>query len=89
MNPYHEPWTEFASCRSISGDMWFPELGEAWRDVRNVCLACPVLWQCRDWVMRTELGLSKSLRFGITGGLTPNERVDYEPRWLAEQEEVA
>jgi len=89
-SPYYETWTDFASCRSIGGDLWFPEVGEpTWVAARRICESCPVMWQCRDWVMRTELGFDRSRRFGITGGLTPSQRAAYEPAWIAEQQEGA
>lgn len=28
MNHYSEPWTEYAACRSVGGDLWYPEVGE-------------------------------------------------------------
>jgi len=85
-NLYHEDWTKLASCRSVGGDFWFPEVGEpTWMQARRICKTCPVLWQCVDWVMRTELGVGPKSRYGVTGGMTPNQRVAYEPQWLAEQ----
>ena len=90
MNPYHEPWTESASCREVGGDAWFPEVGDpTWKEARRICLGCPVMWPCRDWAMRIELGLDRSNRFGVAGGLTPSQRAAHEPEWLAEQEGAA
>jgi hypothetical protein len=90
VNPYHEDWTEFAACRSIGEDLWYPEVGEpTWKQARQVCQSCPVMWQCLDWVMRVEHGLDRSNRFGVTGGMTPSQRADYQPQWLAEQEGAA
>jgi hypothetical protein len=86
MNHYYQAWTEAAACRSVGGDFWFPEVGEpTWMAARLICQACPVLSICRDWVMRTELGVGPKARFGVTGGMTPSQRIAYEPQWLAEQ----
>jgi len=89
-NPYHEDWTAFATCRSVGGDFWFPEVGEpTWMEARRICKTCPVMWQCLDWAMRTELGVGPKSRYGVAGGMTPSQRTAYEPEWLAGQEEVA
>lgn len=91
-DPYYEPWTADAACRS-AGDAFFPASDAAhvdWDYLRSVCLnRCPVLPECRDWVMRAELGSDPKLRFGVTAGMSPLERKAYEPRWLAEQVEGA
>lgn len=88
-NPYYEPWVQSAACRTIGFDAFFPEYGashEDWDAVRAICLnRCPVLADCRDWVMRTELGNDHKTRFGVTAGMSPLERKKYEPQWLAEQ----
>jgi hypothetical protein len=87
VNPYYEEWTESAACRSVGGDVWYPEVGDlTWRDARRICSECPVLSFCRDWVMRTELGLGPKSRHGITAGMSPLQRHTLEPAWLADQE---
>jgi len=83
---YYEPWTESASCRSVGGDVFYPEPGDlTWGQARQVCRGCPVLGACRDWVMRTEVGKDHKQRFGITAGMSPVQRKKFEPQWLAEQ----
>lgn len=86
MNPYYQAWTESAACRSVGGDVWFPEVGDAtWIDARRICGECPVLADCLEWVMRTELGQSHKARYGITAAMSPIQRHRYEPQWLADQ----
>jgi hypothetical protein len=87
MNPYYDTWVESASCRSVGGDVWYPEPGDpTWKQARLVCNDCPVLDACRDWVMSVELGKDHKTRFGITAGMSPVQRKKYEPQWLAEQQ---
>lgn len=89
---YYESWVERAACRS-TGDAFFPEYGashEEWDYIRSLCKnSCPVLADCRDWIMRTELGNDHKTRFGVAAGMSPLERRKYESQWLADQEGAA
>ena len=91
-SPYAEPWTLEGSCSS-TGDAFFPpkDAGhDEWDYLRSVCLSrCPVLSECRDWVMRTELGQCYKARYGVAAGMSPLERKKYEPVWLTEQQGAA
>ena len=90
MIPYYEPWTEAAVCREVGGDGWFPEPNDDWNQPRKICMsACPVLMDCRDSVMRAELGRDHKGRYGVWAGMSPLERKRHEPEWLAEQEASA
>lgn len=90
MIPTTEEWVEYAVCRSIDPELFFPEIGQDWRAPQRVCASsCPVRLQCLDAAMRYELGRDRAQRFGVAGGLTPKKRRDYEPQWLAEQQEAA
>lgn len=63
-------WVEEASCRGISGDMFYPELyiQEEIVAAKRVCDACPVKAECLDHAMTNrEI-------FGIWGGTTEIER---------------
>lgn len=88
-NPYGEPWMQYATCRSIGTEAFYPPKGSAhveWNKLRSVCrTGCPVLLQCADWIMRTEQGLDHKRRFGLTAGMSPLQREKYEPQWLAER----
>jgi len=89
-NKYYEEWTEQASCREIGGDEWFPEIGQSPIEAKRICMfSCPVRFECLDYAMRLEQGLSKTLRHGLFGGLSPTARIQYEPEWLAQQEVTA
>ncbi|MFI6681911.1 WhiB family transcriptional regulator [Kribbella sp. NPDC050470] len=82
-----------AACREIGTLAFYLEPGAAhedWDYLRNVCKTrCPVLQECRDRVMRMELGECYKTRFGVSAGMSPLERKKYEPQWLAEQEPAA
>lgn len=84
---YYEPWTERASCREVGGDEWFPEIGQSPIEAKRICIfSCPVQYECLDYAMRMEQGLSRFTRHGLYGGMSPRARAEHEPKWLAEQE---
>lgn len=62
------PWTEYAACREVSGDLWFPEKGESPRPAKRICWGCSV----RDICLETALDGAE--RFGVWGGLSERER---------------
>lgn len=91
-SPYAGPWAEHATCAN-TGDAFYPEYGaghDEWDYLRSVCLnRCPVLDDCRDWVMAAELGHDYKTRYGVAAGMSPLQRKKYEPHWLAEQQGAA
>ncbi|MEJ3652044.1 WhiB family transcriptional regulator [Actinomycetes bacterium KLBMP 9759] len=66
-------WQHGALCREVDAETFFPtaESGRARarqeHAARAVCMACPVLEQCREWALT-------SLADGIAGGMTAEER---------------
>jgi WhiB family transcriptional regulator, redox-sensing transcriptional regulator len=62
-------WTARASCGAgrVSPDALFVE-GSAQREVRAVCLTCPVRLECR------ADALDARADFGVWGGMTERER---------------
>lgn len=90
MIPYYEAWTEYATCRTIGSEVFYPEMGESWTEALKVCrTACPVRLQCLDFAMRHELDRSAFHRHGVFGAMKPGERAKYEAEWLAEQQDSA
>ena len=90
MNPFYEPWTEHATCRSIGPTVFYPEIGDSWVEAVKVCTTvCPVRLLCLDYAMRNEVGRAVAHRHGVFGGLKPYERKKYEPEWLAGNEVAA
>jgi WhiB family redox-sensing transcriptional regulator len=81
-----EPWMEHAVCRECDPEAWFPDKGEDHVSPRRICeSSCKVRLQCLDYAMRLEEGLSRKSRVGVFGGLTPEQRAEHEPVWLAER----
>lgn len=86
---WYEQWMEDARCKWVDGDLWFPGPGDP-GFAKKVCLNdCPVRVTCLDYAMRMEAGVSTWMRQGIYGGMTAQERRNYEPQWLAEQGDAA
>lgn len=66
-------WTQDAACRGEDPELFFDDTAK--RYAKQVCLLCPVLADCREWILSVERGRSYRLRFGIFAGLTRMERV--------------
>ena len=62
-----QTWAVQAACAGSDPDTLFVR-GSAQRQVRQVCLACPVRIEC------LADALSSSTMFGVWGGLTERER---------------
>jgi hypothetical protein len=88
VDSYWADWTARSACLSVGTEAFYPVGNDDdWKTPRKVCLErCSVRSQCLDDVMTRELGKDHKTRFGITGGLSPLERLKYEPEWLAEQQ---
>ncbi|MFF6903463.1 WhiB family transcriptional regulator [Streptomyces hydrogenans] len=72
-------WSSRALCNGIADpDLFFPsgaspEAKEQAEQARRICLACPVLTDCKDWALEVQE------RFGVVGGLTQEERRELLP----------
>lgn len=71
---YRERWHEESRCAGMDTNLFFPERGRSARHAKAVCRECPVRQECLDWANDT------GQRFGIWGGLTDRERVEYRKR---------
>ena len=69
-------WEADAACRHQDADIWFSR--RSWTRAREICVACPVLDDCRAAVLRREKGLPKGRRDGVIAGLTGPQRHDLE-----------
>ena len=63
-----------ALCAQTDPDVWFPSPGLNANHLRAICARCPGRQQCLDEAMRMEGAASAQLRFGVWGGLSPEER---------------
>lgn len=66
-------WTLDAACLEYPGDLWYPEKGSNSVPAKRICAQCPVRDECLTDAMLAE-GPALWGRFGIVGGLSPNER---------------
>jgi len=91
MHDSHWPeWMVDAICTQIGTDAFYPRKGQQWQTSRRICLeVCPVREQCTEYAMTIERGMLAWERHGVIGGMTPTERMKYEPMWIAGQNEVA
>jgi WhiB family redox-sensing transcriptional regulator len=75
-------WMRKAACRDMDTDLFFPVRGSHNENAETVarqtlhakavCALCPVLDECRDYILGTELRYEND--YGIWGGMTPEER---------------
>lgn len=68
-------WRERAACRGTDTEAFYlPDRMRAAKAraheaaAKAICADCPVMWQCRDWALRTNE------QWGVWGGLTSAER---------------
>lgn len=64
----NQDWQDLAACRTIPVEMFFPPAEQEGDEAKLVCDACSVREPC------LEFAISAGERFGIWGGLTPQER---------------
>lgn len=68
-------WQDRAACRGMNAQLFFGPDGERWQDreireakAKAICASCPVREQ------RLDYALLNSIKHGIWGGLTNEER---------------
>jgi hypothetical protein len=63
-------WRDEGACRGSNSDAWFPQPGNAIavHAVKAVCFACPVMFQCAQFALRTRQD------DGVWGGLSEGQR---------------
>ncbi|MBV1938884.1 WhiB family transcriptional regulator [Streptomyces sp. BV286] len=68
-----EGWREYAECRTVDPDLFFPigSTGPALvqiEDAKSVCRRCPVQEECLNWALETGQSI------GVWGGRSEAER---------------
>lgn len=63
-----QEWQDQAACRQTPVETFFPPAEQEATDAKSVCLGCSVRAEC------LEFAIQAGERFGIWGGLTPQER---------------
>jgi WhiB family redox-sensing transcriptional regulator len=63
-----DDWQEWANCRGVDPELFFPERGESTREAKEVCRGCAVRQDCLEYA----LGVPE--KFGRWGGLSELER---------------
>lgn len=74
--PKAPDWRQSAACRFVDPDDMFPAPGyrPGVERAKSICLGCPVRVPCLEAALAAEGGLTKDMRHGIAGGLTPGQR---------------
>jgi WhiB family redox-sensing transcriptional regulator len=70
----NDGWRNDAACKGVDGSIFFPENVQSnsrWEPARKLCNECPVTKECLLFALQWE---DLEDRWGMFGGLTPNER---------------
>lgn len=63
-----QEWQELAACRTIPVELFFPMVEQEDLDAKAVCMHCTVRDPC------LEFAIEAGEKFGVWGGLNPQER---------------
>lgn len=63
-----ENWRDYANCKGMDPELFFPERGDSTREAKQVCRGCEVRHDC------LEFALESGEKHGILGGLSERER---------------
>ena len=63
-------WADRAACRGYDLSLFFSEAALNVQEAKAICRGCPVVDECLAETLRAEV----TPRYGICGGLTPDER---------------
>jgi WhiB family redox-sensing transcriptional regulator len=83
-------WEAQAACKPYPLDWFFPVRNNGrggtfhlYDAARTICRQCPVRAECLADALEQETGSGCGYRYGMFGGLTPNERytLDRHRRW--------
>ncbi|HET7482014.1 MAG TPA: WhiB family transcriptional regulator [Actinomycetota bacterium] len=64
----NEDWQESGACRDVPVHLFFPPAEHEGDEAKAICAACEVRQTC------LEFALAADERFGVWGGLNPQER---------------
>ncbi len=64
----NEEWQDRAACRQIPVALFFPPAEQEADEAKAICALCEVRQPC------LEFAIAAGERFGVWGGLTPQER---------------
>ena len=73
-------WRDRVACRDLDSDaIWFPAEKNCnddrrWDTARAICAVCTVRDHCLDDALDVEGTVAGSQRYGMRGGMTPDER---------------
>ena len=62
-------WRDRAACLGMDTGLFFPARGENAAEAKQVCAACPVIVECREWALSQGPKL-----VGVYAGLTGRDR---------------
>lgn len=66
-------WWNFALCREVDAELFFPETGVNAGTAKSICASCEVREACLADALATDD------RFGVRGGLSALERRKLQP----------
>jgi WhiB family redox-sensing transcriptional regulator len=69
-------WRNRAACRGDDPRVFVPDsrTPDAYLAAKAICATCPVTGDCLDYAMTVEGSAAAPSRYGVYGGLSPEER---------------
>jgi WhiB family redox-sensing transcriptional regulator len=67
-------WQDHARCQNEEPEIFFSQTESDEAKAKKVCQGCPVIKECRAFILSWEKGAALEDRFGIYAGLTAAER---------------
>ena len=69
-------WVGQALCVGADPELWYDDQPEhpGYAAAKTICRSCPVTTECLDRALAEEAHLPRSEKYGIRGGLDPDER---------------
>lgn len=77
---FNQPWRKKAACVGVPLDVFFNNTRRNRERAAELCAQCPVTQECLNFALQVEKKQSsRGARFGLYGGLNPNQRALINP----------
>lgn len=69
-------WRERAGCRNLDPELFYPGRNDdkAERVAKAICSHCPVIAECREYVLDFEAGHGLDMLYGVWAGMSAADR---------------
>ncbi|WP_327377965.1 WhiB family transcriptional regulator [Streptomyces sp. NBC_01216] len=89
LRKHGDAWQDMGLCRTQGEDLETFFSSDLVGRAKSICIRCPVIDDCRAWIMSVEDGLSATSRDGVFAALTSDERAALDPEVRRREAEAA